>query len=263
MANKNYSVDAFVVGQVVYVGKQNKAYKSGNSADIFTVMFRTPEGVTGVAEKKIFASTRTKGMSDFMTKWEASFDKLAEDFKLNKPAKIPMFIRFAMKPSDKGMFGDVSAKINDKGERLIRFSEVLVSEQPYEMDGEEVMIKYSKSTKKFSEIQTRFTVNMIAQEINDEEIVWVDGEGEYPVVLETVSRRDNSPIEIGQGYSFIATLEKGKAIKVESEDFSWDNEATTTYSNAPSLVIVEKPLGRVKNYNMSVDFLGEDATGGF
>ncbi|MGL6131756.1 MAG: hypothetical protein ACRCZ9_09115, partial [Fusobacteriaceae bacterium] len=70
MANKNYSVDAFVVGKVTYMNKKNQVYKSGNSADIFTVIFQTPEGVSCIAEKKIFASSRAKGLNAFIAKWE-------------------------------------------------------------------------------------------------------------------------------------------------------------------------------------------------
>ncbi|MGL6131940.1 MAG: hypothetical protein ACRCZ9_10040, partial [Fusobacteriaceae bacterium] len=238
--------------------------KSGNSADIFTVIFQTPEGVSCIAEKKIFASSRAKGLNAFIAKWEMEFEALQTEFTLNKPSKIPTMIRFGLKKSASGMFGDVSAKLNDKGERLVKFNEVLVSAQPYEMDGNDIIIKFNKTSKKFSDIQTKFTVNMIAQEINDDCITWVDGDGEYPIVLETVSRRDNSPIEIGQGYSFIAALEKGKVVETESESSGWDDEVKVVTGRTPALVLVDKPLGRIKDYTMTVDFLGsDDAIGGF
>lgn len=271
--NKNYTVETFINGIATYMGVKEQKAKTGNVANVYTVMFRLPEGVTCVTEKKIWQFKSVNGslvpsvQAKFVSDWVEAFHKMKDkvDYNKNLPkeSKEPVMIKVSLKPSAKGMFGAMSAKVNEKGERMIRFEDAMPVEQAYEMIDGEMVVIFTKTSKKFSEIKTRATVTMIAQEINDEEIVWVDGEGQWPVMLETVSRRDNSPIEIGQGYKFIVGFEEGKMVESKTENFSWDDEVIVTRNKSAALVIVEKPLGRVKDYNMAVDYVSDDSVHGF
>jgi hypothetical protein len=290
MANK-YSVNGTVIGNVVYAGIQEKTAKSGNVGTTYTLMFVSPEGVTFSSEKTIWKSQIDKGLAPFISNWINDFHKVKDIVDSNKgikEGKENVFVKATLYPSKDGrMFSSLGAVLQeDKNRRTMRLKDAMPQivkhtntdsgavlhfdreEFVYKMDGRRLKADKKKDVN-FADYLTRFRVAMIAREVNDEQVTFVDYDSEYPVVLETVSAFDNSRIEIGQGYEFEVTFEKGQRVAVQNndEDFGWDNDAsaTTKYTETPNQVRVFAVKGRVADYTMNCndDFLGEDNSFGF
>lgn len=297
---KKYAVNGMVVGNVVFAGVQHKTYDSGSECDIYSMMFVSPEGVTFASEKKVW--TKGKGGIDkapvkFVADWIESFHKIKDVVDANKSikdkdAKDLVFVKANMYPSKTGtMFGSIHAVVNDKGRRTIRLNDVsptLVAhtkdaegnvtinfdrdEYIYKIttgaNGRQGLTSEKKKSVKFEDILTRFKVAMIAREVNGDEVVFVEDDGQYAATIETVSHFDNSRIEIGQGYEFEIVFEKGERVQASSqeEDFGWDNEAGSGgFVELPATVKILMVRGRVAGYDMNVedDYTSGDNFGGF
>ncbi|MGL5690203.1 MAG: hypothetical protein ACRDD8_05210 [Bacteroidales bacterium] len=297
---KGYAVNGMVVGRVVYAGVKNNKFDSGSEADEYSLMFVSPEGVTFSSRKRVFTVGKdgvAKQINKFTQDWINSFYDIKDTVDRNKgikdkDAKENVFVKANLYPSKDGkMWGSLSAKVNDKNERIIRLDDVCPQKvDNYKDEDGNTIIKFGrdeylykvngrkfstekKSESKFEDILTRFKVSMIAREVNEDEITFVADDGEYAAVLETYSTFDNSRVEIGQGYEFEVIIEKGATVEVsvanedeDEEDFGWDSEASeSTFSELPSKVRVFLVKGKVEGYNMTVsdDFLGNDDDGGF
>ena len=299
---KKYAVNGMVVGNVVFAGVQSKEYDSGSACDIYTLMFVSPEGVTFTSEKKVWTKGKdgsVKTQVAFVKNWIDSFHKIKDVVDSNKSIKDKnlrdlVFVKANMYPAKDGrMFGSINATVNDKNRRNIRLNDVMPSLVAHTKDDEgNVIINFDrdeyiyrittaangrkgftsekKKNVKFDDILTRFKVAMIAREVNGEEVVFVEDDGDYAATIETVSHFDNSRIEIGQGYEFEIIFKKGekveKASADEEEDFGWDTEVSSKeFVEMPATVEVFMVRGKVAGYDMNVedDYTSDDYNGGF
>lgn len=301
---KKYAVNGMVVGNVVFAGVQNKAYDSGSACDIYTLMFVSPEGVTFTSEKKVWTKGKDGSIKTpvkFVSDWVNNFHKIKDTVDSNKAIadkslRDLVFVKANMYPAKDGrMFGSINATVNDKGRRNIRLNDVMPSLVAHTKDAEgNVIINFDrdeyiykittaangrqgftsekKKNIKFDDILTRFKVAMIAREVNGDEVVFVEDDGEYAATIETISHFDNSRIEIGQGYEFEIVFKKGEKVEKASttdedeDDFGWDTEVSSKeFVELPATVEVFMVRGKVAGYDMNVedDYTSGDYDGGF
>jgi hypothetical protein len=262
----------YFVGKVVYaavrdIKKKDAEVKSGTS---YTAIIRTPEGVGVVITTNLWVKSLEKmkesGRDDRLAtlrEQAEKFNDMVANYK-TEDFYIGTMIRPATINKDIVQFNTVSSKYDDEGRlkmevRLMNSFPSIVEHRVG--DDDEVYLMTSKGKEyKFSEAKTNFSVKMLVNEINEQEVNLTDNADNYPItmVAEFPANIENR-CELGQGYEFKLTLEKGGIIEsAEADGFSFDEEATPSF--APDRIVITGG-SIIRDYTMEAELETEDTFG--